>query len=363
MTESPKSFQDRARGALMGAFIGDALGLGPHWYYDLDELRRQYGPWISDYTEPKPGHYHSGMKAGELSQDGLLLKWTLESLVEKGRYDEADFCARLERELFAKMDGSPHSGPGGYTSQSIREAYAKRQAGWDWSEVAGNADTTEALHRCLAIAVRYARTPRALAEQVTGHAALLQNDGTVLAITCAFSALLGMLVEGERFDAAISGKLMGRVKSGQLPFHAVTSGDLEPPKSDSKDNKAARPGEFPSPDALLTPGSIARAATDLDIRIEPAWKVATLYGLPCAVYHVVPASYYLAARFPDDFESAVLNAINGGGQNLTRAMLAGALVGAMVGLSGIPQRFVDGLVEKDRLLELTAKLAEQAEAA
>ena len=29
---------DRAVGALMGAFIGDALGVGPHWYYDLDQL-------------------------------------------------------------------------------------------------------------------------------------------------------------------------------------------------------------------------------------------------------------------------------------------------------------------------------------
>ena len=29
------TIQDRAAGAIMGAFIGDALGLGPHWYYDL----------------------------------------------------------------------------------------------------------------------------------------------------------------------------------------------------------------------------------------------------------------------------------------------------------------------------------------
>ena len=38
--------KDRASGAVMGAFIGDALGVGPHWYYDLAELRRDYGDWI-----------------------------------------------------------------------------------------------------------------------------------------------------------------------------------------------------------------------------------------------------------------------------------------------------------------------------
>ena len=37
---SKKSVQDRAEGALLGAWIGDALGLGPHWYYNLEELRR-----------------------------------------------------------------------------------------------------------------------------------------------------------------------------------------------------------------------------------------------------------------------------------------------------------------------------------
>ncbi len=36
-------FEQRASGAIMGAFIGEALGVGPHWYYDLDELRRDYG--------------------------------------------------------------------------------------------------------------------------------------------------------------------------------------------------------------------------------------------------------------------------------------------------------------------------------
>ena len=39
---SNTTIQDRAAGAIMGACIGDAMGLGPHWYYDLAELLRDY---------------------------------------------------------------------------------------------------------------------------------------------------------------------------------------------------------------------------------------------------------------------------------------------------------------------------------
>jgi len=48
----------------MGALIGDALGVGPHWYYDLDELHRDYGTWITGYNDPKSHSHHAGLKAG-----------------------------------------------------------------------------------------------------------------------------------------------------------------------------------------------------------------------------------------------------------------------------------------------------------
>ena len=105
---------------------------------------------------------------------------------------------------------------------------------------------------------------------------------------------------------------------------------------------------------------MAEAAHDSDIRIEPVWKVSIVYGMPCAIYHQLPAAYYLAARFSDDFEQAVLHAINGGGQNQARAILTGALVGAQVGLSGIPQRFLDGLENAAELIALARQLGEQA---
>jgi len=145
---------------------------------------------------------------------------------------------------------------------------------------------------------------------------------------------------------------MKLVKSGELPFHAITRDELQPPRQGDPD--PPRAGHFASPDALLSPSYMAAAALDPEIHIEPAWKVSIVYGMPCAIYHQLPAVYYLSALFHNDFESAVLHAVNGGGQNQARAMLVGALTGAQVGLSGIPKRFFEGL-EKAGDLQLLAK--------
>lgn len=350
------NIKDRAAGAIMGAFIGDAMGLGPHWYYDLAELRRDYGDWITGYTDPRPGRYHAGLKAGQLSQAGFILKLLVTSLVERGQYDESDFCRRMDEELLPLLDGTPISGPGGYTSQSIRELWRQRvEQKLPWGRTGGHADTTEAIERTLALAVRYALDPTQLAVTITGNTMLTQIDATLVSMTVAYGAVLGQLVQGHALDARLSARLMKLVHSGELPFHAVTSDNLQPPRPGAPD--PPRAGKFASPDALLTPSYMAAAAADPDVRIEPAWKVSIVYGMPCAIYHQLPAAYYLAARFHDNFESAMLHAINGGGQNQARAILAGALVGAQVGLTGIPYRFLDGLEGSATLCRMAAELA------
>jgi ADP-ribosylglycohydrolase len=351
---------DRAAGAVLGALIGDALGLGPHWYYDLTELRKDYGNWITGYTDPKPGRYHAGMKAGQLSQTGLILVMLLRSLVEKGEYQEEDFTLRLDRELLPYLDGTPMQGPGGYTNQSIRKAYLRRvKQKLSWNRTGGHADTTEAAERAVVLAARYAVNPRTVAETVSGNCILTQADEAIVAMTTAFSCVVALLVAGEKLDVILSDKLLDQVKKGYLPFHVVTGENLTMPRPGDPD--PSRAGKFSSPDALLTPSYMAEAAQDPTIRIEPAWKVSLVYGMPCAIYHQLPAAYYLAARFREDFESAVLHALNGGGQNMSRACLTGALVGAQVGLSGIPERFVVGLENHRELLTLAGRLGEQAE--
>jgi ADP-ribosyl-[dinitrogen reductase] hydrolase len=128
------SQRDRIMGAIMGVFVGDALGVGTHWYYDLDALQNDFGPWISDYIDPKlestgkfakvhQWRHDQGIRAGDLSQTGQLYKMLLESIVSQGDYDRADYAARVDG-LFKTLNGKNYSGL--YTDVAIRETWKNR---------------------------------------------------------------------------------------------------------------------------------------------------------------------------------------------------------------------------------------------
>lgn len=107
-------------------------------------------------------------------------------------------------------------------------------------------------------------------------------------------------------------------------------------------------------------GSIADGVKKFEKSIQPAHRGILLYGQFCAFFATVPSAYYCTARFPNNFEDAVLCSINGGGQNTMRTSLVGALLGARVGLSGIPSRFIHGLEDSDYLISLAGKIADAA---
>ena len=43
-------FQSRQKGAILGMFIGDALAMPVHWYYNRQALYRDYGTYPKGRT-------------------------------------------------------------------------------------------------------------------------------------------------------------------------------------------------------------------------------------------------------------------------------------------------------------------------
>jgi ADP-ribosyl-[dinitrogen reductase] hydrolase len=340
MANNPK--KDRAMGAIMGTLIGDALGLGCHWYYDLSELKADYGGWVSDYTSSKTDRkdkfakiaklrHEAGLRAGDVSQTGQVTILLLESLAERGAYDEADFTSRLDA-LLETIDGTPFSGR--YTDWAMRDVWKQRKSGMDWQQVGSMADTSEAAMRSSILAARFFRDPEGLSNVCYQNIRLTHRDPYIGSQSLSFALTVSTLIG----DPALSniGKHMSQL-SGQGGIRELV----------------------PSFDCLTQVANGAVAVSS-GVSVQPASLVGSIYGLACTLGFMLPAAYYLIHRYPNDFEMAVLSAVNGGGNNMARAALTGSLSGAMVGLAGIPERFISGLKDSERLLQLAEKVASEA---
>ena len=83
--------------------------------------------------------------------------------------------------------------------------------------------------------------------------------------------------------------------------------------------------------------SVGRKQTsDLDV-------IGGLLSPACYIDQSFPSVLYLAARYPNDFEAALVANTNVGGDNCHRGAVLGALLGAALGFEAIPKRWINGL--------------------
>ena len=99
----------------------------------------------------------------------------------------------------------------------------------------------------------------------------------------------------------------------------------------------------------------------------PVVEFANSLGLNNGVsgysYHSVPVALYAWLQSPDDFQTAMVSALNCGGDTDTVGAMVGALAGVSVGSTGIPAEWLDGICEWPRSVDLlsgmASRLAEQ----
>ena len=65
---------------------------------------------------------------------------------------------------------------------------------------------------------------------------------------------------------------------------------------------------------------------------------------------------YCALKYSNDFDKAMIAAVNHKGDSDSTGAIAGNILGAYLGLSGIPQKYIDGLELVDELMELADDL-------
>jgi len=340
---------DRMRGALWGMFVGDALAMPVHWYYDVAALRRDFGT-LRDYQAPRAEHpnstmpLHSTGQAGRGAQDGevvggVILKgkkhlWGRPRIhyhhgLEAGDNTLNLLCTRvLIRTLNAAGGPDPAGFLGAYVAfmtapDSHRDTYA------------------ESYHRDF-----FANYARGLAPErcagAEGH-----DTASIGGLVSLPPVILAARHAPDQGAGALLTQLRLTHRSARLEPYALGLGELlvrllgdpAPQVGPLAGALAARLG-FPT-ERLIEQAAAGRLS-DLDViggRLSPA----------CYIDQSFPALLYLAGRYADDFAAALIANANVGGDNCHRGAVLGSILGAALGVQGIPERWIAGLTARAAL--------------
>lgn len=316
--------EGRKHACLLGAFLGDALAMPVHWYYDRAALARDYGRvtelvaprhphadsilWRSSYAAPnakgeilheqseywgKRGvHYHQFLRAGENTLNMQLALELMVSLRDRGGYDRDDYLRR-----YIGFMTTPGRHRDTYVEECHRNFFTKYARGKKPEDCGGEDIHIGGLAHVPVLAVRYADDEAVALAVVREHVRLTHRGESVETAARDLTRMLIAIINGANVRGSI--EKFGNSWVGRKKLESW----------------AARPDEEVV-GAVLSPA--------------------------CYLEDSFPASLFLAWKYADDLQTALVANTNLGGDNCHRGIVVGALVGA--GGVTIPERWARALL-------------------
>jgi ADP-ribosylglycohydrolase len=335
--------RDRARGALYGLAIGDALGM-PTQMLSRRQITQRWGPLLAGFEPAPPGHpIAAGMPAGAVTDDteqAVLLG----RLLLSGPVDPRELAAALvawEHDM-AERGSLDLLGP------STRRAVDAVLAGTPPEEAGVSGATNGAAMRITPVGVKVAPgNPRALVDAVHEASLVTHNTSVALAGAAAVAAAVSFGVGGASSGGASSGEASsGEASSGEASSGEASSGGAGSvaAATDVAVGAARLGAERGHWVAGADVAARIRWATGLVAGLpaeEAAEVIYSLVGTSLATQESVPAAFAVLSAVPGDPWQACLLAASLGGDCDTIAAMAGAIGGAIHGLAAFPPHAVE----------------------
>src|SRR3984885_750324 len=216
---------DRARGALYGLAIGDALGM-PTQLLSRQEITRRWGPLLSGFEPAPPGHpIAAGMPAGAVTDDTeqavLLGRLLLSGPIEPRELAAALVAWELDMEERGSLD---------LLGPSTRRAVSAVLAGTSPEEAGVHGDTNGAAMRITPVGIKVAPDDLpALVDAVHEASLVTHNTSVALAGAAAGAAAVSAGVGGAGRVAAVTEVAAGAASMGAERGHWVAGAGVAVP--------------------------------------------------------------------------------------------------------------------------------------
>ena len=303
--------QGRFIGCLLGVAVGDALGM-PTEGYTAREIRARWGV-VRDMLPAPEEHFHSGLQAGQFTDDTEETLILAESIIEAHGFSADLFAGKLANWGAAwTLDERLNRGVGFAT----RSAVESMLAGTPWQHSGLAIPTCGSAMRAAPIGLLYHRDINV----VKSYADLqsLPTHASPAARAAAVAVAVGVALSLNGFD-----------KCMVLRYAASQASRID--------------ADFA--ERLMWAESL------LDLPVEDA--LGLIRNSPLAA-ETVPAAFYCFLKFEKEPEEGLIAAASGGGDTDSIASIAGSLFGADQGPSWIAGRWLECLEGRGRI-EAAAK--------
>lgn len=303
MNEENITTADRLRGMIWGQFVGDAAALGSHWIYNLSELESTYPDGVHGFEVPKAGHYHEGKTAGDFTHYGDAAFLLLQSVAACGNFDVVHFGHRF-MEIMA---------PGvykGYIDHATRGTIENKQnfestnpgKGFDYQQGADDDQLATASSLAPVIAAHF--RDEALMVIVEKATRVRQNNNRAVAYMQMHARILLELIEGRDVHSALH----------RVEEHAAKNTEF---------------GVELKRKLLSAFNALSKSVQDATLEL----------GQSCPLISSFPSALHSLLKESESFKESILAILRAGGDNAGRAAMAGAWLGAHLGVKAITKNW------------------------
>jgi ADP-ribosylglycohydrolase len=315
------SSEQRVLGAILGQFIGDALALGTHWYYDLHLRETDFPHTIQGFETPQPGRYHASKESGQQTHYGDRAWLLLEYIATERNFDVRTFGQRCVDHLSADYSGYIDPVTHHMLSRyNLARKMGMKAEAYSFQE-GGNDDHAMTAAILAPLAVLWG-SEQHYSGAIIKLTKLMQNNAKAIAYTLCYARILASILEGATPREAV-----------------VTQLHNQSSCTDSHQRETSL--------------SLMQVLGAIDLMPLTA---TLIIGQTGALSSSLPATLHTVLHHSDCFETALLSVIRAGGDNAARAGMAGALLGAHLGIEAIPVAWLERLEDHDKLLECAKKL-------
>lgn len=343
--------QDKCRGSLIGGAIGDALGYPVEFVYSFDAIRAKYGeegvteydrsyPWLKDYLP----HYKA-----LFSDDTQMTLYTAEGMLEAARNGKEivpeicnaylAWCGKqvgenwdisYKSELSQIEELNQRRAPGNTCISSLMLIHSGKKP-------MNNSKGCGGVMRVAPVGIYGAchEWPLEKTARIAGEAAELTHQHPLSTYS---SAALAVMVQLCLETEKVNSETFKSIVHATLGLIAKIYGDDAPGMEDFR--------------------KLIEKAVRLEDNLLRDWEVIENgLGGGWVAEETLAIAIFSVLRHIKDFRDCLICAVNHGGDSDSAGAVAGNIIGAIIGCSGIPESFKNQIQLKEILLSTADALS------